>query len=151
MKPPALKILVENRKAKHEYDIGDRFEAGISLLGSEVKSLRNGRGNLAEAYVVIRPSGAWLMDCHISPYAQANQFNHEPLRKRQLLLKQPELAKMRKATQQKGMALVPLKIYVKGSRIKLEFAIAKGRKNYDKRQALKTRDAKKDIRRASRR
>ena len=133
MKAPAVRTLVENRKARHDYELSDRFEAGLALLGSEVKSLRAGKGNLAEAYVTLKKSGAWLMDAHISPYLQANQFNHEPTRPRQLLLHQHELQKLRKALHQKGMTIVPLKLYLKGSRLKLEIAIGKGRKSHDKR------------------
>ena len=147
---PRIKQLVDNRRARHDYDLGDRFEAGIALVGSEVKSLRAGKGNLQEAYVAVRPDGAWLVDAHISPYRQANQFNHEPRRTRRLLLHHHEISKLRKATAIKGMTIVPLKLYLKGSMVKLEIAVGKGRRQHDKRHAIKEREAKRDIRRRDR-
>lgn len=144
---PRIKNLVENRKARHEYTILDKFEAGISLLGTEVKSLRMGRGNLKEAFILIKRDGAWLMQCHISHFTQANRQNHDPIRPRQLLLHHHELNKLRKATNEKGMTVVPLRMYLKGHRVKLEIALAKGKKTHDKRQALKERDARREMRR----
>lgn len=148
MKPPAVRVLVENRKARHDYELGDRFEAGLALVGSEVKSLRAGQANLREAYVTLKPDGAWLMGCHISHYKEANVQNHEPLRPRRLLLHLHELSKLRKATAEKGMTIVPTQLYLKGSRIKLEIAVGRGKKHHDKRQALKERDAQMEIRRS---
>ena len=145
MAKPADRTLVDNRRARHDYDLTDRFEAGISLVGSEVKSLRAAQGNLREAYVRVKADGAWLMGCHISPYEQANINNHEPVRPRRLLLHHHELNKLRKAAGEKGMTLVPTRLYLKGSLIKLEVAIGRGRKGQDKRQALKARDAKREI------
>lgn len=150
MKTEAQKTLVDNRRARHDYELGDRYEAGIALVGSEVKSLRAGKGNLQEAFVMLRSDGAWLVGCHISPYEQANLFNHDPTRKRQLLLHHHELAKLRKATGEKGMTLVPTRIYLKGSRVKLEVAVGRGRKHHDKREAIKERDARLEIARATR-
>lgn len=146
----ATRSLVENRRARHDYELTDRFEAGISLLGSEVKSLRAGHGNLREAFVRLRDDGAWLMQCHISPYEQANINNHEPTRPRRLLLHAHELSKLRKATAEKGMTLVPTKLYLKGSKIKLEIAIGRGKKSHDKRHSLKERDARREMARHSR-
>ena len=140
-----VKDLVVNRRAGFEYELSDTFEAGLALLGSEVKSLRNGRGNLQEAYVRIQNDEAWLMGCHISPYAQANRNNHEPLRPRKLLLKRAELTKLEKAVGQKGMTIVPKKIYLRGRLIKLEMAIGRGKKLHDKRNSMKERDAKRDM------
>ncbi len=137
--------IVVNRKARHEFFIEDTFEAGIALLGSEVKSLRAGRANLQEAYVRLQPDGAWLIGCHISPYAQANRNNHEPLRERRLLLHRNELLKLKRGTQQKGMTIVPLRIYFKGSLVKVEIGLAKGKKLHDKRETMKARDAKRDM------
>lgn len=150
MKPPDERTLVENRKARHDYELTDHFEAGLALLGSEVKSLRAGNANLREAYVQLRDDGAWLVGCHIAPYEQASHFNHDPLRRRQLLLHHHELTKLRKATHEKGMTVVPVRLYLKGSRMKLEVALGRGRKHHDKREAIKDRDAKRDIQRAQR-
>lgn len=147
--PPRERALIENRRARHEYDLGDSFEAGISLLGSEVKSLRGGRGNLQEAWVRIDDEGATLIGFHISPYEQANRNNHEPLRHRRLLLNRSELAKLRKGTE-KGLTIVPTKVYVKGRYIKVEITLAKGRKLHDKRHAIKERDVVREMRRQRR-
>ena len=145
-----IKLIANNRKAKFEYHLLENFEAGIALLGSEVKSLREGRISLAEAFVVLKPSGAWLHQAHIGEYKWANINNHEPLRERQLLLNGHELQKLRRGTREKGMTIVPLKLYFKGSRIKLEIALAKGKKLHDKRQAIKERDTKRALARGRR-
>lgn len=142
-----IKDLVVNRRAHHEYLVLDTFEAGVALLGSEVKSLRNGKGNLQEAFVALRPDGAYLMQCHISPYTHANRQNHEPMRPRQLLLHHHELLKLKKATSEKGMTIVPLRLYLSGSRVKVEIAVAKGKKLHDKREALKEKDARREMQR----
>lgn len=147
---PALRVLIDNRRIRHEYTLHDTFEAGVSLLGSEVKSLRLGNGNLAEAYVRIERGSAWLVGCHISPYTEANRENHEPRRKRRLLLHRHEILKLDRGVKQKGMTVVPVKLYIKGSRIKLEIALAKGKQHHDRRQDLKARDAQRDIERARR-
>jgi len=147
-KPDSVVDLIVNRKARFEYHLLDTFEAGISLLGSEVKSLRAGRGNLLDAHVAIREGSAWLHGCHISPYEQANRNNHEPLRVRRLLLHRSEIEKIAKAVQQKGMTAVPVRVYVRGRRIKVEVALAKGKKLHDKRETLKQRDAERDMARA---
>jgi len=144
---PPVRTLIEHRKARHEYAIFDTFEAGLSLLGSEVKSLRIGRGNLKEAFVLIKPDGAWLMQCHISQYTHANRQNHDPIRPRRLLLHRHELNKLRRGTREKGMTVIALRMYLKGSRVKLEIALAKGKKLHDKRHALKERDATREMRR----
>ena len=141
------KDLVVNRRARHQFEIHDRFEAGISLLGSEVKSLRMGRGNLQEAFVRLDGTRASLRGCHISHYAEANINNHEPLRARQLLLHRHELLKLTKGVRERGFTIVPLRIYLKGSRIKIEIALAKGKKLHDKRHSLKARDAQRDMQR----
>ncbi len=142
---PAERTLVSNRRATYDYFLEDRFEAGLVLVGSEVKSLRAGRANLQEAWVRVGPQGAVLHGCHISPYLEANRNNHEPLRERGLLLRSPELNKLRKATQLQGRTIVPVRIYLKGSWVKIEIAVGVGKKNHDKRQALKERDAKEEI------
>jgi len=140
-----IRDIVVNRKARHEYFVEETFEAGLSLLGSEVKSLRAGRANLQEAYVRLDAGGAWLVGCHISPYTHANRNNHEPTRDRRLLLHRSELYKLRRGTQQKGMTIVPLRIYLQGSLFKVEIALAKGKKLHDKRHALKAKQAKREM------
>jgi len=137
--------LVVNRRAKFEFELESSFEAGISLLGSEVKSLRGARGNLAQAYVRVTRGSAFLVGAHISPYEQANRNNHDPLRERQLLLRAHELEKLHKGLTQKGMTIVPLRIYLKGSLIKLELALGRGKKLHDKRQTMKAQTAKRDM------
>lgn len=144
----AVRVLIDNRRARHEYILEQSFEAGIALLGSEVKSLRAGQANLQEAFVQLKDDGAWLLGLHISPYRHTTRDPHEPLRKRRLLLHRHELQKLEKAVKQKGMTLVPTRIYLKGSRIKVEVAIARGKKAHDKREALKERDAKREMARA---
>lgn len=149
-KQSTIRVLVENRRARHEYQITDTLEAGLSLLGSEVKSIRAGQANLAEAYVTLRKSGAWLVRAHISPYEQANSFNHEPRRDRQLLLNGHELSRLRKATAIKGLTIVPLKLVLKGSLIKLNIGIGRGKKQHDKRHALKEQQQKREMDRGRR-
>jgi len=147
---PPIRVLIDNRRARHNFELIDRFEAGISLLGSEVKSLRAGEANLHEAFVVLEDDGAWLRGLHINPYRYATHEQHEALRPRRLLLHRHELAKLAKARGQKGMTIVPTKVYLKGSRIKVEIATARGKKLHDKRHALKERDAKRTMRRHKR-
>ncbi len=144
-KPDVIRDIVRNRKARHHYLILDTFEAGIALQGSEVKSLRMGNANLQEAHVAVRADGAWLHGCHIAHYAEANQFNHNPTRVRRLLLHRHELSKLRKSTSQKGTTIVPLRIYMKGSWVKVEIALAKGKKLHDKRHTLKAKQSKRDM------
>ncbi len=143
-----MKIIHHNKKARHNYEISTKFEAGISLVGSEVKALREGRCNLGEGWVDLDTGEAILKDVHIGHYAHANIQNHEETRERRLLLQKPELKKLVQAVTQKGLAVVPLKIYFnKDSRIKLEIAIGKGKKLHDKREADKKKDAKRQIER----
>ena len=145
MKPVKDKTLVEHRRVRFEYTLHTTFEAGISLLGSEVKSIRAGHANLAQAFVRLVRGEVFLVGCHISPYEQANRNNHEPLRDRKLLLNRQEIEKLKKGMTQKGMTIVPTRIYLKGSLIKLEIALAKGKHLYDKRQSLKAKDQKRDM------
>lgn len=148
MAKDTIRQLHENRKARHEYTLTDTLEAGMVLLGSEVKSLRvSGNVNFADAYVDLRPDGAWLLSAYIAPYEQANRENHDPRRPRKLLLHKREIEKLRKATRERGVTLIPIKLYFKGSRVKVELAVAKGKKQYDKRQALKAKDVEKQLRR----
>ena len=149
-KTPGDRVLATNRKAFHDYIISDKFEAGIALVGTEVKSLREGKANLKESYV--RPSDDQLMliDCHISPYTNAGPFNHEPTRPRRLLLHKREMARLIAATTQKGFTIVPLRFYLKGKLIKLEIALAQGKKLYDKRETKRRKDIDRETERAMR-
>lgn len=141
--------LIENRRARFEYHLKDTFEAGIALLGSEVKSLRGGRANLQEAWVRLDDDGATLMGLHVSPYVQTTQGGHEPLRPRRLLLNHSELAKLAKGVG-KGLTIVPTRVYIKGRYIKVEIALAQGKKLHDKRQTIKERDLDREMRRRNR-
>ena len=134
--PTALeeKVLASNRAAYHNYHILDKFEAGIALTGTEVKSVLGGRVQLKEGYVAIREGEAWLFNAHISPYAHGNRENHEPLRTRKLLLHRREIERLDEATVKQGMTLVATRIYLKNRHIKIEVAIARGKKLYDKRE-----------------
>jgi SsrA-binding protein len=143
--PHRTKDLLVNRRARFEYELVDTWEAGVALLGSEVKSIKNGLANLQEAWVQIRSDGAWLHGCHVSPYVEANRQNHEPLRARQLLLHQSELQKLSNGTRRDGMTIVPVRFYLKGSRIKLEIALARGKKLHDKRSSIKDRDLRREM------
>lgn len=146
-----MKIVCQNRKAFHDYSIEETLEAGIQLLGTEVKSLRDGRANLMDSYVLIKDSEVLLLNCHISPYSHGNIMNHDPLRTRKLLLHRKEIDRLRGKMQQKGYTLIPLKIYFKGSYAKVEVGLAKGKKTYEKREAIKEREDKRTIERAMRR
>ena len=145
------KILATNRKASHNYLLLDTFEAGIVLKGSEIKSIRAGQISTKEAYVRIDRSEAWLVNAHIAPYNPANKQNHAPKRERKLLLHRKEINKMWDDVRQKGVTIVPLKIYLKNGKAKVEIALAKGKRMRDKRHAIAKRDADRDIQRALRR
>jgi len=141
-----MKIVINNRKAFHHYEVFDKFESGIALLGTEVKSLRSGRGNLTDAWVDIDKDGImFLYSFHISPYKYGNIVNHEPKRVRQLLMHRREIQKLAAKKNEKGLTLIPLKIYLKRSLFKVEIALTKGKKHFDKREAEKTKDAKRMI------
>lgn len=142
-----MKIACQNRKAYHDYAIEETIEAGIQLLGTEVKSLRDGKANLNDSYVIIKDSEAFLFNCHISPYTHGNIMNHEPMRTRKLLLHKKEIERLIGKIRQKGFTLIPLKIYFKGSYAKVEIGLAKGKKTYEKREAIKERDARRTIER----
>jgi SsrA-binding protein len=139
-----LKLIASNRKAQFEYFLLERFEAGISLQGSEIKSIRAGQVSLSEAYVRVEEREAWLVNAHISPYDPASRMNHDPVRPRQLLLKRREIRELWDSVRQKGVTVVPIKLYLKEGLAKVEIAIAKGKKLYDKRQEI----AKKDLERS---
>jgi len=140
------KLLAANRAAFHNYHISDKYEAGIALTGTEVKSAMEGRVQLKEAYVSVRDGEAWLFNAHISPYSHGNRENHEPLRTRKLLLHKKEILRLDDATAKQGMTLVPTQVYLKNGRIKIEVGNAKGKKLYDKREA----DLKKTVEREAR-
>lgn len=129
------KVLAANRAAFHNYHISDRYEAGIALTGTEVKSAMEGRVQLKEAYISVRDGEAWLFNAHISPYSHGNRENHDPLRTRKLLLHKREIQRLDEASVMQGMTLVPTQVYLKNGRIKIEVAIARGKKMYDKREA----------------
>jgi len=146
--PPGIKIVCQNKKARYNYTIEDTFEAGLVLQGTEVKSLRNGKANLVDSYATIQGEEAWLNNFHIDPYTPATQFNHHPMRKRKLLLHKKEINKLIGKTQEKGCTLVPLKIYFKNGKVKVDLGIAKAKKLYDKRAALKKQESDREIDRA---
>jgi SsrA-binding protein len=139
------KIICQNKKAFHEYTIDEVVEAGIVLLGPEVKSLRGGRANLGDAYSRIKDSEVFVYNMHISPYPYAHYLNIDPLRTRKLLLNRAEIKRLIGKTKEKGYSLIPLKAYFSGSRIKLELGLAKGKKTYDKRQTLKEKEMKREM------
>ncbi|GAB6172927.1 SsrA-binding protein SmpB [Paradesulfitobacterium aromaticivorans] len=147
MASEGIKVLAENRKAFHDYFVEDRLESGIILTGTEIKSIRAGRVNLKDSYARIENGEVWLHQMHISPYEAGNRFNHEPLRKRKLLLNRKEIDKLWGKLQLQGLTLVPLKIYLKHGLAKIELGICRGKKLYDKREDMAERDAKREIER----
>jgi SsrA-binding protein len=147
-----VKVVATNRKARFEYFLLEHFEAGIALQGSEIKSIRSGQMSLSEAYVRIDDPGreAWLMSSHIAPYDPASRFNHDPLRPRRLLLHKKEIREMYEAVRQKGVTIVPVQVYLKDGRAKIDLAIAKGKRIYDKRQEIAKRDSQREAEREHR-
>ena len=143
-----FKILSDNRQAGHNYFLMERFEAGIVLTGTEVKAARAGKIQLKEAYAAVQNNEAWLVNAHISQYSHGNRENHPPVRNRKLLLHRQEIDKLLGKTREKGLALIPTKVYLKQGRIKCEIALARGKKLHDKREALKKTEAKREIQRA---
>ena len=142
------KIVCLNRKARHDYIIDEVLEAGIVLVGTEVKSLREGRVNLKDSYGIIKDGEVFLLNCHISHFSQGNRFNHDPVRTRKLLLKKREINKLLGKITQKGFTLVPMKIYFKGRHAKVALGLGKGKRQYDKRAALKEAEDKREMDRA---
>ena len=147
-KNAAVKIACENRKARHDYFIHEAYEAGLELFGTEVKSLRAGKANLKDSYAEIKNGELFLQNMHISPYEQGNIFNHEPLRPKRLLMHKGEILKLFGKTREKGFTLIPLKVYFKRGRAKVELALASGKHTYDKRQDLAAKAAKREVERA---
>ena len=142
------KLVCVNRQARHNYFIDETYEAGLVLLGSEVKSLRDGKANLVDSYAQIRHGEAFLINAHISPYAGANQFNHEPTRTRKLLLHAREIERLTGKTKERGLTLIPLKLYFKDGRAKVELGLARGKKLYDKRDTLRRKVAEREVERS---
>ncbi len=151
VKEAEIKILSDNRQARHNYFLMDRFEAGLVLTGTEVKSAKSGRIQLRESYATIDKNEAWLVNAHISEYSHGNRENHSPVRSRKLLLHRREIDKLLGKTREKGLSLIPTKIYLKGGRIKCELALARGKKMHDKREAERARTAEAEARDAVRR
>lgn len=141
--PAGIKIIAKNRRARHEYEIFDTWEAGLVLLGTEVKALRNGRVNLGDSYGEIREGEAWIVKMHIGPYEMGNRENHDPFRRRKMLLTRREIRKIRPKVEEQGLTLVPLKVYFKKGLVKIQIGLGRGKKLHDKRDAK----AKKDIER----
>jgi SsrA-binding protein len=149
--PENVKVVATNRRVGFEYFLFERFEAGLALKGSEIKSIRAGQISLAEAYIRVDENQAWLIEAHIAPYIQANRFNHDPKRPRRLLLHHKEIRELWDTVRQKGVTVVPIRIYLKNGRAKLEIAIAKGKKLHDKREAIARRDAEREMERETNR
>ena len=146
-----MKVVCQNRKAHHDYHIEETFEAGIALLGTEVKSLRDGKANLKDSYVIIKEGEVFLLNCHISPYSHGNIMNHDPVRTRKLLLHRKEIDRLGGKAAAKGYTLIPLKIYFKDSFAKVEIGVAKGKRLFEKRDTIKEREARREIERAMKR
>lgn len=140
-------VVAQNKKASHDYLIEDTIEAGIQLTGTEIKSIRKRRINLKDGFVRIRNNEAWLENVHISEYSEGNQFNHEPLRNRKLLLHKRQIQYLQEFQQEKGMAIVPLKVYLKRGFAKVLIGLGRGKKNYDKRETIKRRDQERELQR----
>ena len=138
-------LMAQNKKARHDYSILETVEAGIGLTGTEIKSIRDRRINLKDGFVQIRNGEAYMMNVHISEYAQGNQFNHDPLRNRKLLLHKKQIHRLAEATKDKGITIVPLKVYLKNGFAKVLIGVAKGKREFDKRETIKRRDQKRQI------
>ncbi len=140
-----------NRRALHDYEVLERVEAGLALTGSEIKSIRDGKVSLQEAYVRPEAGEMWLVGCHIAPYRAASYFGHDPRRRRKLLLHRGQIVELGRSVEQKGLTLIPLRLYLKDGRAKVEVGLARGRREYDKRQAIARREAEREMERAIRR
>lgn len=148
MQKTGIKIAAQNRKAYHDYFVEDRYEAGVELFGTEVKSIRGGALNLKDAYCVVKNGEIFVHHMHISPYEQGNIFNKDPDRPKRLLMHKREIRRLHDLQKQDGYALIPLSVYFKDSHVKIEVGLCKGKKNYDKRQSIAERDAKREMDRA---
>ena len=143
--PPRIQLISSNRRAAHDYHLLDRFEAGVALVGTEVKSLRQKAANLQDAYGAIENEEVFLYNCHIAPYEQGNRFNHEPRRKRRLLMHKREIIRLKSKSVEKGLTLIPTRLYFKDGHVKVELALARGKKLYDKRADVAKRDADREV------
>lgn len=146
----AVKVVASNRRAFHDYFIDEKIEAGLALTGTEIKSIREGRVNLREGYARISNGEAWLSNVHIAPYEHGNRYNHEPMRDRKLLLHRGEIDTLLGKLRQRGYTLIPLSVYLKHGKAKVELGLARGKRQYDKREAIAERDAQRDIERGLR-
>lgn len=144
----AQKIIASNKTARLNYEIGDVYEAGIVLTGTEVKALRSGKANLKDSYAVVKDGEVFLREMHISHYDHGNRYNHEPLRARKLLLHKREIRKLYGKSKERGLSLVPLKLYFKDGKVKVEIGIGRGKKLYDRRQDIKQREERRDVARS---
>ncbi len=142
------KAVARNRKARFDYELLDKFEAGLALQGTEIKALREGRCTLGDGFVEIQNGEAWLVDVHISPYSHGNRANHDPTRRRKLLLHKREISRLHSKIAERGLTCVPLRIYFKEGRAKVEIALARGKRKYDKREDIKRREANREAERA---
>ena len=147
MKPKPDNLLAQNKKAYHDYNILETYEAGVALTGTEIKSVRAGKTTLRDGYARVRNGEAWLENVHITPYAEGNQFNVDPMRNRKLLLHKKEIRKLEVSLTEKGLTIVPLRMYLKHGYAKVLIGVAQGKKNYDKRESLKRKDQERDIQR----
>jgi SsrA-binding protein len=143
-----IKVIATNRKAGRDFHLEDRHEAGLVLMGTEIKSIRAGRVNLSDGYVQPRDGELWLVNVHVAPYDPAGRYGHDPLRPRKLLLHRREIERLAARVRERGYTIVPTRLYLKGGRAKVEIALARGKRQYDKRQAIAKRDAQRDIERA---
>ena len=148
MSNDAVKIIATNRKARHDYHIDDTFEAGMALTGTEIKSIRAGRVSLRDSFAVVKEGELWLMNAHIAPYDPGTYANHEPRRPRKLLMHRREINRITGQLQEKGFTLVPLRLYLKDNLAKVELGLARGKKQYDKRAALRQKETRREIDRA---
>jgi SsrA-binding protein len=146
-KSEGIKVLGVNRKARFNYSIEETFECGLVLVGTEVKSIKDGRISFADSYALVQNNELWLIDFHVTPYAFGNRVNHDPLRKRKLLVHRKEIKRLKRITDEKGLTLVPLKFYLKRGIVKCEIGIAKGKKLFDKRDDIRKRDQKRELER----
>jgi SsrA-binding protein len=143
-----IKVIATNRKARHDYFLLETFEAGLSLQGSEIKSIRAGQISIKEAYIKVDGKQAWLVNAHIAPYDPASRENHDPTRERKLLLHKKEISKLWDEVRQKGVTIIPIRVYLKKGKAKVEISLAKGKRHYDKRQAIAKRDAQREMERS---
>lgn len=143
-----MKVVCQNRKAYHDYHIEETLEAGVVLSGTEIKSLREGKANVKDSYVIIKDNEIFLLNCHISPYSHGNIMNHDPIRTRKLLLHRKEINRLRGKTAMRGFTLIPLKIYFKGPFVKIEIALARGKKLFEKRETIREKEVRREIARA---